>query len=116
MPMASKRLVVSGESIASLRAALSLRTMGSGVPLGRKTIFQLPASNAPRPCSCAVARSGNNGARTAQQRRRLDLLVTHLRRCAGDDLAVVVDATGDQVLHGGAAAAIGNVNGLDAGR
>ena len=56
---------MSGESMAWLKAALSLDTIACGVPLGRKMMFQLPALKPGMPCSWAVARSGSSGARLA---------------------------------------------------
>ena len=52
-----------GSSRVSLLALLSLRTIGSGVPFGRKKAFQTLASTPGRPCSRVVATSGMIGTR-----------------------------------------------------
>src|SRR3954467_5344935 len=62
-PSSSSRLRMGGSSTVSLIALLSLRTIGSGVPFGRKNAFHTLASTPGRPCSPVVARSGMIGAR-----------------------------------------------------
>ena len=49
--------------MAATAAALSLRTIGSGVPFGRNSAYQLGMSKSVRPCSCADGRSGRLGDR-----------------------------------------------------
>ena len=50
--------------IASITAALSLLTIGAGVPFGMKKAFQVTASKLVSPCSWAVGRSGATGERS----------------------------------------------------
>ena len=49
--------------MAATAAALSLRTIGSGVPFGRNRAYQLGMSKPVKPCSCADGRSGRAGER-----------------------------------------------------
>jgi len=54
---------MAGSSSVSLIALLSLRTIASGVPFGRKNAFQTLASTPGRPCSPVVGTSGMIGTR-----------------------------------------------------
>src|ERR1041385_5152019 len=62
-PIALSRSFMTGVFIAATAAALSFRTIGSGVPLGRNRAYQLGMSKPVRPCSCADGRSGRVGER-----------------------------------------------------
>src|SRR5207248_4523516 len=57
-PRSSRRLRSVGSSSASLIALLSLRTIGSGAPLGRNNAFQALDSMPLRPCSPEVGTLG----------------------------------------------------------
>src|SRR5262245_52675752 len=62
-PTALSRSCMAGVFMAILAAALSLRTIASGVPLGRKRPYQLGVSKSAKPCSCADGTSGILGER-----------------------------------------------------
>src|SRR5262245_26323587 len=62
-PRSWSRLRMLGSSTVSLITLLSLRTIGSGVPLGRKNAFHTVASTPGSPCSPVVARSAMIGTR-----------------------------------------------------
>ena len=49
---------MTGVFMAATAAALSFRTIGSGVPFGRNKAYQLGMSKPTRPCSCADGRPG----------------------------------------------------------
>src|SRR5258707_4390069 len=57
-PIALSRSFMTGVFMAATAAALSFRTIGSGVPFGTNKAYQLGMSKPVRPCSCADGRSG----------------------------------------------------------
>src|SRR5215208_6331491 len=94
-------------------ALLSLRTIGSGVPLGRKNAFHTLASTPGRPCSPDVAKSAMIGTRRGAM-TAIPFTVLSLLRPGLDGVAHVVDAPADQVLHHRSGAAIRHVSDLHA--
>src|SRR3954451_24511039 len=62
-PITFRRSCIVGVSIAATAAALSLRTIASGVPLGRNKAYQLGISKSVSPCSWADGKSGKAGDR-----------------------------------------------------
>src|SRR5262245_51604072 len=62
-PISFKRSCIEGVFMAATAAALSFRTIGSGVPFGKNKAYQLGMSKSVSPCSCADARSGRLGDR-----------------------------------------------------
>ena len=105
--MSLNRSCTHGVSRVSARAALSLRTIGSGVPFGKNRPNQVLTSKSGRPCSAVLGRFGSSGERFGC---RMAMPLTRIgfdQRLAGrTQRADVVIAAGDQVLHRRAAAAI----------
>src|SRR3954469_16619446 len=62
-PTALSLCCMVGVSIAATVAALSFRTIASGVPFGRNSAYQLGMSKSFNPCSCADGNSGMLGER-----------------------------------------------------
>ena len=52
-----------GVNVSNVLGDMNVETIAAGVPLGRKSAFQVPASKSARPCSCAVASAGRFGER-----------------------------------------------------
>src|SRR6516165_3648343 len=115
-PSSSSRARMAGSSRVSLIALLSLRTIGSGVPLGRKKAFQTLASTPGRPCSPVVATSGMIGTRFCAITAMALTALLGLCRAVLDGRAQIVDAAADQVLRHRPLAAIRNVRDVGADR
>ena len=105
--MSLNRSCTQGVSRVSASAALSLRTIGSGVPFGKNRPNQVLTSKSGRPCSAVLGRFGSSGERFGcRMAMPLTVLASISGLPVGAQRADVVIAAGDQVLHRRAAAAI----------
>src|SRR5262249_14593017 len=116
-PSSSSRRRMVGSSRVSLIALLSLRTIGSGGPLGEKKAFQALGSTAGQACRAGGRQMGNDGPPFPRHRGDgFDGALVGLRRAVLDGGAKIIDPPADQVLRHRPLAAIGNVRGGNSDR